>query len=393
MRFAGIDIGSRSHVVAMVNEDDHVLLKPTLFGDDAAGYEKLFPSLGSSSDLLVAMEATGIYGRNLFLALSERNYQVALINPLRTRRFAQEDLRRAKNDSIDALGIARFALQKRPAPTPPFDEATRELREYVRLFDRLSRDFGTRVRQLHRLVHLCFPEFTRHVRTLDSQLATSILARFPTAVAFTDCCLASLAELRYDGRHHRVGRTLAETMIAAAKSSVARHHGPAFRTEMIFLCHDLDRLRAKREELETELARRVSECEVGALLETIDGLGMTTVARIIAAVGDPARFRSASAFAAYFGVVPGTWKSGLRQGDRAVLCPLGNSRLRTTLYMTVFGAVRRNPWLRSYFERLRANGKPFKVALIAVLRKLLTAIFSVAKHRQPFVLRSQTRIG
>ena len=102
MRVAGIDVGSQRHVVAIVSEATQaVLVKPTPFREEAAGYEKLFELLGSPKDLLVAMEASGIYGRNLFLGLSERNYRVAMLNPLRTHRFAQEDFRRAKNDSID----------------------------------------------------------------------------------------------------------------------------------------------------------------------------------------------------------------------------------------------------------------------------------------------------
>ena len=43
------------------------------------------------------------------------NDVVALLNPLRTHRFAAEELQRTKTDAIDALGIARFAAQKRPA--------------------------------------------------------------------------------------------------------------------------------------------------------------------------------------------------------------------------------------------------------------------------------------
>ncbi|MGH8648714.1 MAG: IS110 family transposase, partial [Burkholderiales bacterium] len=188
-RVAGIDVASKTHVVAVMTEADQVLVKPTSFGEDATGYDKLFQLLGPPTEILVAMEATGHYGRNLFAALCERGYPVAVLNPLRTRRFAQEDLRRAKSDSIDALGIARFALQKRPQPTPTFDEPIGQLREFVHLFDRLTQDYGDRLRQLHRLVCLCFPEFTRHVPSLSSQRATAILAAYPTAEALSDSCL------------------------------------------------------------------------------------------------------------------------------------------------------------------------------------------------------------
>jgi hypothetical protein len=52
----------------------------------------------------------------------------------------------------------------------------------------LVQDFGDRVRELHRLVDLAFPEFTRQVRDLGSQLATAILAAQPTAHAFRGIC-------------------------------------------------------------------------------------------------------------------------------------------------------------------------------------------------------------
>jgi transposase len=55
--------------------------------------------------------------------------------------------------------------------------------------------------------------------------------------------------------------------------------------------------------------------------------------------------------------------------------------------MPVLVAVRRNPWLRAYYTRLREAGKLPKVALIAAMRKLLHAIYSVATNRKPFVPR------
>jgi transposase len=53
--------------------------------------------------------------------------------------------------------------------------------------------------------------------------------------------------------------------------------------------------------------------------------------------------------------------------------------------MPTLTAVQKNPWLKTYDERLRARGKLPKVALVACMRKMLTAGYSVAKHRRPFV--------
>src|SRR5262249_5162746 len=148
MRFAGIDIGAESHMVAVLDEQGEVLCRSSPVGEDASGYARLFQLLGSPDDCLVALEATGHYWRNLFAALIAKNYVVAVLTPLRTARFAEEELRRTKTDAIDALGIARFAQQKRPPATRLHDTVTEELRELERLRERLAEDFASRLKQL-----------------------------------------------------------------------------------------------------------------------------------------------------------------------------------------------------------------------------------------------------
>lgn len=384
MRFIGIDVASEKHAVAVVGEGGEVLTKASTFTEDAAGYEKLFAVVGGHGDAMVAMEATGHYWKNLFAALVARGFSVALLNPLRTKRFAEEDLTRTKTDAIDAAGIARFAAQKRPPATRLPDAATEELRELVRHRDRLVQDFGDRTRQLHRLVDLGFPELTRYIRTLDSELATAVLRDYPTAEAFQSVTVSKLSRLVYDGRH-KVGEEIARDLIAAAKTSVGRHHGHASRLQIRHTCEDMDLLRRRIRELEGDIEKHLRDHGVGALLTSIDGIGPQTAARIIAEVGDPAAFKSGDALASYVGLVPALRQSGKRQGNRARLTPIGNAPLRAKLWMPTLTAVRRNPWLRAYYLRLRANGKLPKVALIAAMRKLMTAIYSVANHRRPFV--------
>jgi transposase len=384
MKFVGIDIASETHVVAVVDEQSEVVVKPTPFSEDASGYEKLFALLGDPAGTLVAMEATGHYWKNLFAALAAKGFTLALLNPLRTRRFAGEDLERAKTDAIDALGIARFAAQKRPAPTRIPESATEELRELVRLRDRFVQDFGDRVRQLHRLVDLGFPELTRYLRRLDSELACAILHDYPTARAFQGVSVKRLARLRYDGRH-KVGDELAAQLVEAAKHSVGAHHGDVYRMQVRYTCEDLGVLRRRIRELERDIEKKLGEHEVGTLLTTIDGIGPTTAARIVARLGDPADFDSAGAVASFVGVVPAINQSGKKQGNRAGITSIGDATLRSALWMPTLTAVRKNAWLKAHYERLLARGKLPKVALIACMRKLLTAIYSVAKHRRPFV--------
>ena len=384
--FAGIDIASEQHVLARLDGDGAPIGRPMPIGEDRAGYEALLKALGEAPALVV-MEATGHYWKNLFAVLVAAGHEVALVNPFVARRFQEASLERTKTDAIDAMGLARLAFEKRPAPTHLHDEVAENLRELVRHRDRLRQDFDDRVRQLHRLVDLGFPEFTRYVRSLDSMLATCLLAEYPTAEAFARANLRRLARLRYDGRHF-VGAELAGQLVEAARRSIGQHHGPVYKLQAQHICQDIDLWRRRLAGIEGDIENLLDSHEVGKLIATIDGIGPQSAARIIAAVGDPAHFRSANAFAAYVGVVPGLRQSGKSTRTRAPAAPMGNARLRMALWMPVLGAVRRNPWLRSFYERLRAAGKPAKLALLAAMRKLMHAIYSVARNRKPFEIKT-----
>jgi transposase len=386
--FAGIDIASERHMLARLDDQGAPIGKPMPITEDRTGYDTLLKALGHPP-VLVAMEATGHYWKNLFAVLAAAGHAVALLNPFVARRFQDTSLERTKTDAIDAQGLARFAFEKRPEPTHLHDEAIEALRELVRHRDRLRQDFDDRVRQLHRLVDLGFPEFTRYVRSLDSMLATCLLATYPTAQAFARATPRRLAKLRYDARHF-VGAELAEQLVEAAKTSVGQHHGPVYKLQATHICQDLDLWRKRLAEVEHDIEDLLDTHEVGKLLTTITGIGPQSAARIIAAVGDPARFKSANALAAYLGVVPGLKQSGKSARIRAPAAPIGNARLRMALWMPIVGAVRRNAWLRTFYERLRAAGKPAKLALLAAMRKLMHAVYSVAKHRKPFEIRLAT---
>lgn len=391
MRYIGIDIGKEKHAIAALTSSGEIELKPKTFREDEEGYAKLRPWLGEPEQALVGLEATGHYWKNLVATLLAWGFGVVLINPLRTRRFAQEDLLRAKTDALDALSIARFLSQKRPTASRLPDELTQELRELVRLRDRLVQDTGDRVRQLHRAVDLGFPEFTRFIKDLSSQKATALLSRYPTAKAFTAAPIRKIANLRYDG-HHAVGRELAEAIVDRAKRSVGAHHGEPYQLQVQYFCEDIDILRKRLKRLQQRIDGVVEQHDIAQLLTTIDGIGSTTAARLIATLGDPAEFASAKALGAYVGVVPAIRHSGKSTPSRAHCSPFGAAKLRHKLWMPTMTAVRKNPYLKPHYEALIAKGKPPKLALIACMRRLVGLVYAVAKRRAPFLPPAEFRL-
>lgn len=384
MNFVGIDIGGDTHFAAAVNDQGNVTLKARRFEESADGHAALLASLKHLAPVAcVVVEATGHYWKNLAAALLANGYPLVVLNPLQSTRFQQENLVRTKTDGIDALGLARLAQQKRPQPTRLPEMATEELRELVRHRDRLVHDFGDRVRQLHRLVDLTFPEFTRIVRTLDSRLATTILLAFPSGQAIAAADPGQLAALNYDGRH-TVGPERAAALIQAARSTVGAHQGEAYRVQVRHICQDIDLWRHRLADIDHDIEGRLHAHDIGRLLTSIDGIGPHTAARLIAELDDPARFKSPGALASYIGLVPAIRQSGKRTGQRAGLTTIGKARLRHALWMPTLTAVRRSPWLKAFHDGLRARGKPAKLALIAAMHKLTTAIWTVARQRRPW---------
>ncbi len=160
--FAGIDIASERHRLVRLDAAGKPIGKPLPIAGDRDGCDRLLGALGPAP-VLVALEATGHHWTNLFATLAAAGYDVVLLDSLVARRFQDSSLERTKTDAIDAQGLARLAFEKRPAPTRLQDDATEALRGFVHQRDRIRQDFDDRVRRLHRLVDLGFPEFTRHI--------------------------------------------------------------------------------------------------------------------------------------------------------------------------------------------------------------------------------------
>ena len=121
-----------------------------------------------------------------------------------------------------------------------------------------------------------------------------------------------------------------------------------------------------------------------ALLNSIPGIGDTTIAKVLAYAGDVRRFANAKALAAFIGVTPRQRLSGSSVKGRTMMSRTGHSELRRALYMPGLVARRHNPMLKIFGDRLSATGLAPKAVVGAVMRKLAHLIDGVIKSGQPF---------
>ncbi len=139
--------------------------------------------------------------------------------------------------------------------------------------------------------------------------------------------------------------------------------------------------------LEKEIAEVLADgmwASSAALLSTIPGIGLVTSAWLLVSTLDFSLCATAEQAAAYAGLVPLQRESGTSVRGRAQLGHGGNGRLRTALYLASLSATRYNPAIKVFYERLRAKGKPMKVARCAAARKLLHMAWAVVKKEQAF---------
>lgn len=117
------------------------------------------------------------------------------------------------------------------------------------------------------------------------------------------------------------------------------------------------------------------------LLRSMPGVGTVLSRSLIARLPELGRIRGKQ-ICALVGVAPLARDSGTLKGRRIVWG--GRAALRSVLYMATLSAVRHNPVLRRFHARLRAAGKPPKVALVACMRKLLLILNAMVRSNQPW---------
>jgi transposase len=157
------------------------------------------------------------------------------------------------------------------------------------------------------------------------------------------------------------------------------------RTRMEQLIETLTtQLQAVEAELESALASDPTWAASAQRLQTIPGIGALLAAWLLVTTLNFTLCDSAEALTAYAGLAPYPSQSGTSVHGRACIGHTGNARLRTVLYLATLSAAQHNPVIKAFYERLRASGKPMKVARCAAARKLLHLAYAVVTRKQDF---------
>jgi transposase len=210
-------------------------------------------------------------------------------------------------------------------------------------------------------------------------LDAEVLARFaeairPTPKALPDEEMRALQSI-LARRRQLVGMLTAENnRLPTASKPVAKRISAHIR----WLEKELSRTDG---DLDKAIKESPALAENEALLRSVPGVGPVLARTLLAQVPELGTLTH-KRVAALVGVAPLNRDSGTLRGSRSVWG--GRAEVRAALYMGALVAARRNPVVREFYERLLAAGKPKKVALVACMRKLLSILNAVLKHRTPW---------
>ena len=290
--YAGIDVG-KMHLDFFV----HPLNIKLRVDNDKPGIRKLVRQCVRHGVQLVALEATGKYHRQAHEMLHNADIPVAVINPFRSRQFADSMGKLAKTDTIDAQVLARFAELMQPRRSIPPTSQHKALRELQTARRQILDQTGDLKRQLHTAQH-----------------------------------------------------PLAKQQIRARIKMAERHKG-ALEQEIQTLIDE-----------ETELKHKFS------ILTSIPGIGTITAAIMISDLAELGQV-NCKEVAALAGVAPMNWDSGAKHGNRMIRG--GRKSVRNALYMCAVSCTSRPGSMGQFYRKLIKLGKHPKLALTAVMRKLV----------------------
>lgn len=391
--FVGIDISKFKHDVAVIDEEQHCITPGFVVGENAEGYRMLFERLDNvrrnskAEDVFIGMEATGSYWKNLYHFLHRKtSWHVTVINPIQTRRFSQSRLRRAVTDPVDALEIACYMQERKPAPTALPAPSLQIIQDIDKQILSLVKERNADIYRLRLELGKTFPELEKQAPLMTSQRLLTLLSLYPTAEVIRNTSPEELQQLKADKKGRRISAAFITGIRKLAENSIASSTGPDSGIVVQTLAVRITEIQTHICRLKKELLR-VWCCHTAqpGILRTIPGIGPLTAALLEAYIGDVNRFPEYKRIVAYFGLDPRVCTSGISKRGHGNLQKKGNPRMRSILFMNVLAMIRfRVEPIYGFYQCKVAEGKPKLVAIGAAMRKLLVIIYTMMKKNEPF---------
>ena len=327
--FIGVDPHKLSTTIEVVDGQETVLAA-SRFGTDKAGYAAMRKTVAPWAERVWAVEGSNGAGRPLaqrLLADGEQVVDVPAKLSARARLFDTGHNR--KTDAHDAHAVAVVAVRTAGLRVLTYDAELEALRMLADRREELTRARVQTVNRLHRLLSELRPGKTK--KDLTTGQAKKILASVRPR------------DLAGKTRRRLAAEQLAELVVIEKK------------------------IKALTKELKTMVLAR------GSTLMDLPGVGPVVAARVLADVGDVARFADRNRFASWTGTAPLDASSG--EQNRHRLSRAGNRKMNHMIHIAAVTQLRLDTPGRAYYRRKRTGGKKRMEAMRCLKRRISDAIY------------------
>lgn len=404
----GIDVSSEFSVIAMLAPNGELIRKPFRIDHNPAGFHKLLDILKKEEERLKQkpiyfVESTGIFHLPLFFFLRSNDLKGFVLNPLSVHSTKNIDIRKVKNDKKDAEIIARLAkyqdIKVSMVPEPQILALRMMTREYYNLSDLLTEMKNRLCTDLY----ILFPGFVNAFSGTLGKTALAVLKNYPSPRAIQEADIETLTLLISKTSHKSTdwaSEKVKKLQECAQLTSFMPSEFSLLDAKIKVHIDSIESIQISLNGIEAQIHTMIESEQFPVearrnieLLDEMPGIGFLTAATLIAEIGDFSLFKSPKALTAFFGIDPSVNQSGKFNGDRNKISKRGTRFGRRVLFTVAMASIRKmsngkeiNPILREFYTAKCVNKKK-KVALVAVMHKLLHYIFAVLRDQKPYEIR------
>lgn len=377
--FVGIDISKYKHDCCILSAADQKVVSKFTFKNDLLGFEQFLSALSSLSspeDIRIGFESTAHYALNLELFLENAHHSFMEINPVLIKEYKKStSLRRTKTDSVDCESITHWLMTVEYKPHSKGFYHAYSLKSLTRLRDKLVRQRSFYLVKITNVLDHTFPEFKPFFHERLSKTALYLLETYGSAERMSRMDSASYDKLRSLSRGKFSPQQFLRLKELAANTVGVNNS--IFDTELNSLLTLYKSLVKEIDILEEEITRLIREVHPHYM--SVPGIGTISAAVIYSEYGDISNFSSPAQMLAFAGIEPGINDSGTEShGGRMV--KHGSSQLRYVLINCCLPLIRFDMTFAAYYAKKRAEGKPHRVAITHVAKKLVRVIYALEKQ-------------
>ena len=389
MILVGIDIGKYSHHFALVRkEDGEVLREPSEINNDLEGFDQLISSfrLYQKKDILIGMEDTGHYHFAILKHLLDKQYTVALINPITTDLTRKMNGSITKTDDLDSLTICDVSYSNKKDKKPyritkvnRFDMY--EQRCLTRHHHNLKEELNVYSNRLQKCIDVVFPEYNSLFKSKYGIVYMNVLKKYGSADNIAKADIRSLRKCFETNRRGKRISLTAEKLKETAKNSI----GISSSSEVIQIRHLIGQIELIYAQLK-EIDKKIEEFsrQINSPILSIPGISHFSGTSILSELGDISNFTNPRQVIKFSGTAPLTYESSQFKAQHTKITKKGSKYLRKTLYQIILPVIQHNKVFGDYYALKLSQGKSHRCAQGHCVRKLLRVIYHLLKTGQQF---------